>query len=118
MIVIEQSDVLTFDIFSQQLHHVDHLFWRVFGADHHVDTFEIRFAFQVSAVTVDRSHQNKGSDCRHRKDYSSHNASGCICADCSHDVHREKFFAIATILDIGVPPHNVGQLMSDDCSQL
>src|SRR5678816_2360235 len=118
MVVVEQPDVVAFDIFIEQLHHVDHFFWRVFGADHDVYTFEISFTFEVSAVTVDRGHQNKRSNCRHNHDDRSNNADGCICADCRHDVHREKFFAVATILDISVAPHYVGQLMCDDCSQL
>src|SRR6185436_9775721 len=118
MVVVEQPDVIAFEISIQQLHHVDHFFWRVFGADHDVHTFKISFTFEVPAVTIDRGHQNKRSNCRHRHDNCANDAERCICADCCHDVHREKFFAVTAILDIRMPPHNVSQLMCDDCSQL
>ena len=64
MVVIEQPDILAFDVFIQQLHHVDHFFRRVFSADHHVDAFEISLAFQVAAVTIDRCHHDEWSYCR------------------------------------------------------
>src|SRR4029079_2851275 len=118
MVVIEESDVLAFDIPIQQLHHVDHFFRRVFSTDHHVDAFEISLPLEVLAITVDRCHQNKCGDCGHDNAAPSDTASVCIGSDCSHDVHGKKFFAVATILDVGVPPHNVGRLMGDDCTRL
>src|SRR4051812_47569020 len=118
MVVIEQSDILTFEVFIQQLHHVDHFFRRVFSADHHVDAFEISLALQVAAVAIDRCHHHEWRYCGDHSYDSAHNASGRICANCCHDVNGEKFFAVAAIVHIRMSPHYVRQLVCDDCCQL
>src|SRR5215217_1595054 len=76
MVVIEQPDILAFDVFIQQLHHVDHFFRRVFSADHHVNAFEISLTLQVAAVTIDSCNHDEWSYCRDSSYDRSNNASG------------------------------------------
>ena len=118
MVVIEQSDILAFEVFIQQLHHVDHFFRRIFSADHHVNAFEISLALQVAAVTIHRCNHDEWSYCRNNSYDRSNNASGRIRSDRCHDVHGEKFFAVAAIVHIRMSPHYVRQLMRDDRCQL
>src|ERR1044072_4925074 len=118
MIVIEKSDVLTLDVFIEQLHHVDHLFRRVFSGDHHVDAFEIGLALQVAAVTINGRHHDDWSYGRDSHNDCSHYAQWCISADRLHHVHGEEFFAAAAIMQISMSPHYVRELMGDDRREL
>ena len=76
-----------------------------------------RLTFQVSAVTVDVDIKIKGETAVTKVITAPTMPPGAY-APTETDVHREKFIAVATILDIGVPPHNVGSIMRDQCSQL
>src|SRR5882724_10252396 len=90
VIVIEQHDILAFQIFVKKLHHLDHFFWWIFGTDHHVNALEISLALEITAVTAHRCDHDERSYCCHNCDNRSHNAQGRIRTDRRHDVHCEK----------------------------
>src|SRR5215813_655835 len=111
MIVVKESDVLTFDVPFEDLHHLDHLFGRIFGANHHVDALQIRLTFEIAAVTEDGCHYDKRSYGGGYRDNCADEPSGSIGADGTHDIYRQKLLAVAAILQVRVPAHHVGKLV-------